>query len=59
MTLADEIRDMNDEELAEFLVWEVPDECEDCEHFDAGCALKCPHDRREKRMLALLQEGEE
>ena len=30
MSLADEIRAMDDEELAEFLVWDMPNECEDC-----------------------------
>ena len=54
MSLADEIRSMSDEELAEFLVWDKPDECEDCEHFDNGCALKCPHDRRTDRMMEIL-----
>lgn len=54
MSLADEIRSMSDEELAEFLVWEKPDECEDCENFDSGCALKCSHNRRTDRMLEIL-----
>lgn len=54
MSLADEIRSMSDEELAEFLVWEKPDECEYCEKFKCGCGLKCPHDRRTSRMLEIL-----
>ena len=56
MTRADEIRAMTDEELAEFLVWGVPDECEGCEYFKGGCALECPHNRRTDRMLELLEE---
>lgn len=56
MSLADEIRDMSDEELAEFLVWDVPDECDECEDFGSGCAYKCPHERRTARMLERLQE---
>lgn len=56
MSLADEIRSMSDEELAEFLVWDTPDECEDCEYFDNGCALNCHHDRRTDRMLEILTE---
>ena len=55
MRLADEIRAMSDEELAHFLVWDVPDECEDCKYFDGGCALTCPHDRRTDYMLEILQ----
>lgn len=56
MSLSDEIREMSDEELAEFLVWGVPEECDECEDFDSGCALKCPHERRTQRMLERLQE---
>lgn len=55
MSLADEIRAMDDDELAEFLVWELPDECENCEDFDNGCAWNCPHYRRTDRMLKILQ----
>ena len=58
MSLADEIRHMDDEELAKFLVWSVPDECEDCEYFDSGCALKCPYERRTERMLEILEIGD-
>ena len=56
MSLADEIRAMDDEELAEFLVWDLPYECEDCEDFDTGCALNCPHNKRTERMLDIIQE---
>lgn len=57
MTLGDEIRQMSDEELAEFLEWEVPDSCTDPETggdydcFDAGCANGCPHSKRTANML--------
>lgn len=54
MSLANEIRNMSDEELARFLVWDAPDECEDCEYFEGGCALHCSHERREERMLEIL-----
>jgi hypothetical protein len=56
MSLADEIREMDDEDLAEFLVWGVPDECDDCPDFAGGCALKCEHDRRTQRMLDIITE---
>ena len=62
MTLADRIRQMGDEELAEFLVWEAPDECTDpdtggdLECFRGGCALQCPHGRRTANMLRHLQK---
>ena len=39
MSLADVIRSMDDESLAKFLVWDVPDVCEDCDHFENGCAI--------------------
>lgn len=61
MTLGDAIRRMTDEELADFLVWSVPDECRDPETgedlpcFDNGCAHHCPHDRRAKNMLKFVQ----
>ena len=55
MSLADEIRSMSDEELAEFLVWDVPDECDGCEGFGGGCALACKHTTRTERMLEILQ----
>lgn len=58
MTLADEIRQMTDEELADFLVWSVPDECDGCEYFDGGCALDCPHNRRTDRMYEILTRGD-
>ena len=54
MTLADEIRGMSDEELAEFLVWDLPDECEGCKNSDCGCAIKCGHYVRTDRMLNIL-----
>ena len=54
MNLADEIRDMTDEQLARFLVWELPDECEDCENFGCGCALTCKMETRTQRMLDIL-----
>lgn len=54
MSLADEIRSMSDERLAEFLVWDVPDVCEDCDHFENGCAWHCPRNRKTDRMLDLL-----
>ena len=54
MSLADEIRNMSDEELAEFLVWDLPDECEGCEDFGNGCALTCKHNTRTERMLEIL-----
>lgn len=56
MSLADEIRSMSDEELAEFLVWNRPDECEGCPNFENGCAWKCEHKMRTERMLEILQE---
>lgn len=54
MTLADSIRSMNDEELARFLVWCIPDECEDCEYFGNGCAYECSYERRVKLMLDII-----
>ena len=61
ITNADRIRAMSDEELAEFLEWEVPYPCcdpntgIDCERFDVGCANNCPHDKRTENMLELVQ----
>lgn len=54
MSLADRIRDMSDEELAEWLVWNLPDECEDCEDFKGGCARECNYNKRTERMLEIL-----
>lgn len=52
MTLADEIRSMDDKELARFLVlWGVPDECEDCKYFGSGCAYQYSYERRVELML--------
>lgn len=55
MKNADRIRKMTDDELVDLLVWsyataigDVPDCSDGCEHFDAGCANNCPHDRMEK-----------
>ena len=61
MTLGDRIREMTDEELADFLQWSVPDSCtdpeteEDCPDFDCGCANNCPHDRKTENMLRWVQ----
>lgn len=54
MSLADEIRNMTDEQLAYFLVWGLPDECEDCEKFGSGCARTCEMETRTQRMLDIL-----
>ena len=59
MSLADEIREMDDEELAEFLVWSVPDECEGCPDFDSGCALDCEMSRRTNLMLDIITKEED
>lgn len=56
MSLADRIRGMDDEELAEFLVWDLPDECDSCEDFGGGCAYTCPHNKRTDLMLEILQK---
>ena len=54
MTLADKIRSMTDKELARFLVWNVPDECEDCKYFGNGCARQCSYERRVELMLEII-----
>lgn len=55
MTLADEIRSMDDKELARFLVlWGVPDECEDCKYFGSGCAYQYSYERRVELMLEII-----
>lgn len=65
MTNADYIRQMNDEELVDLLVWRylglrnfLPD-CDDgCLYQKSGCALDCPHERRERAIREWLkQEG--
>lgn len=56
MSLADEIRAMSDEELARFLVWDAPDECDNCEGFGNGCAYSCSYNKRTERMLEILQK---
>lgn len=58
MTIADEIRSMTDEDLARFLVWGVPDECEDCKNFSSGCARDCSYERRVKLMLEIITRQE-
>lgn len=62
MTNADMIRQMNDDELVELLVWRgygmtgfLPD-CEDgCEDFRNGCANTCPIKKRERAMRKWLE----
>ena len=63
MTNADRIREMTDDELAELLEWRampdmgfVPDCDEHCEDYASGCALECPHDRREKNVREWLRK---
>ena len=54
MSIADRIREMSDEELAEFLVYETPDECDKCHDIESGCAYHCPRERRIERMLEII-----
>ena len=55
MTIGDRIRRMDDEELVQLLVWrsmpsfEFVPGCEDgCDDECGGCALHCPHEKRER-----------
>lgn len=62
MTNADKIRQMNEDELVDLLVWgqvgyEFYPECdEDCEDFCGGCANTCPKERRERAIRKWLEE---
>lgn len=63
MTNADYIRQMDDEQLVSLLVWRsygcgcyVPSCDEGCEYEDGGCALNCPHERREHSVRKWLEE---
>lgn len=65
MTNAERIRTLTDEELVDLLVWRrigilkrVPECDEGCLYEDHGCALRCPHDRREAAVRAWLKEEE-
>ena len=59
MTNAERIRQMSDDELVNLLSWRcmptmdfVP-EC-DCEDYRAGCALTCPHEKKERNVREWL-----
>lgn len=54
MTNADRIRDMNDEELAEFLVHIAPTNCRDCEF---SCGWRCQPDRQDYSDAEKCKEG--
>lgn len=64
MTRADVIRELSDDDIVELLVWgcatgydlNVPTCDEGCSDFDSGCALKCPHEKREKAVRDWLLE---
>ena len=63
MTNAERIRQMDDAELEELLVWRgMPDmsfvqDCdENCENYEAGCALNCPHENRGRSVRDWLQK---
>lgn len=59
MTVAERIRDMEDDELAEFLVCDVPDECDGCKDSYARCIYECSKEKHIERMLVRLQEEAE
>ncbi len=67
MNNADVIRNMDDEELVDLLVWgsvyscgiEVPSCDEGCAYFSAGCGVNCPAERRERAVRKWLQQEEE
>lgn len=62
MTNADMIREMNDDQLVELLVWRnygiygfLPDCEDDCEDFRGGCANDCSIEKRERAMRRWLE----
>ena len=63
MNNADVIRNMDDEELVDLLVWgsvyscgiEVPNCIEGCAYFSAGCGVNCPSERRERAVRKWLE----
>ncbi len=62
MTNAERIRQLTDDELVALLVWRriglgtyVPTCDEGCMYEEAGCALTCPHDRREQAVREWLK----
>lgn len=64
MTVADKIRQMDDEGLVQLLVWgtepwgvwEVPTCDEGCEDYACGCAEKCPHEKQERAVREWLKK---
>ena len=63
MTNADHIRQMDNEDLVSLLVWRsydcgrfIPSCDEGCEYEGGGCALNCPHERRERSVRKWLEE---
>ena len=63
MTNADYIRQMNDEELVDLLVWrnfgwnEFLPSCDDgCIYQKPGCALDCPREKREQAIRKWLKK---
>lgn len=63
MTNGDRIRAMQNSELVDLLVWgsmgllrSVPGCDEGCDYFGGGCAIDCPHERRERTVREWLEE---
>lgn len=56
---ADRIRSMDDEELAEFIIFGVPDCSDYCSDFKAGCAFSCNHNHGNDVILKWLQSEAE
>ena len=57
MTNADRIRNMTDEELAEFMEPGEFDCADYCSEFDNGCAFNCKHNSGKDFLLDWLQSS--
>ena len=62
MTHADMIRQMDNDELVNLLVWRsygyfeyIPECSECCEDYGGGCAVNCPHEKRERAVRNWLE----
>ena len=58
MTIADRIREMSDEELADFITGGSNFDCSDyCDNFSQGCAFGCQGKDKKLALKWLQQEG--
>lgn len=58
-TNADKIREMSDEELAEFIIFGATDCSDYCPDFKSGCSFGCKHNHGKDVLIKWLQSEAE